>query len=165
MHDMRRRRPGMAEYNADGFTLSDGMDTITFNASSGDTYVNDPDNCSGLDGVTVRAPVEDKSQTDGLIAHTFRKSGRRITLAGDLRVRSASDEAGFLSARNALEDDLLAFCEAHLNTPATLTVPRSGGATRTISVRCEILPTFPGGMQKKYILGLIAVDPDFAEEE
>lgn len=154
----------MAEYNVGGFTLSDGSTTLTFNAATGDTYVNSPDDCSGLDGAAVRAPIDDRPQTDGGIAHTFFKGPRHITLAGDLRVRSAGDEAGFLEARNDLEDDLVSLCESLMNTAGTLTVPRTGGSSKTLQVRCDILPTFAGRMQKTYVFGLVAVDPDFADD-
>lgn len=150
----------MATYGSSA-TLTTPWGTITFNASSGDTYANDPQTCSGLDMAPVRSTVDDKPQTDGGIVHDAFLGARHVTLGGTLVVRSSATEAGTISARYTLEANLTAALKSILRANGTYAWT-DGGATRTITVRCDQAATYSGGFVKTYIFGLVAADPAIA---
>lgn len=150
------------EYNC-GLLLSTPGGDITFDVITGDAYSLDPTQCAGLDMVPLRTTIDDAPVTDGGIVHPFYQSPRHITLTGSLIVRSASDDAGFVTARNALEDALNAALLSIQSADGTLTWTRTGDVERGLAaVRCDITATYAGGMQKTYIFGLVAADPTIA---
>lgn len=148
----------MANWNV-VYTYTTVGGTIHLNAASGDTYLNDPGSCSGLDGAPLRTPIDDAPQTDAGIVHDFYKAARHITLGGLLYVVSSGTESGFVTARNALEDALVAACDSNIRADATLQWTPTGGSSRTLTVRCDVTPTFSGSFQKNYLFGLVAADP------
>lgn len=148
----------MAEYSAPA-TLTTPWGTIDFNDDTPPAYLHDPDVCAGLDGAPARATIDVKPVTDGGIWHRHFKGAREVTLGGLLRVDTPADAA-------SLEDDLLAACESIFSDPSvtgTYEWTPSDSSTRSITVRCDILPTFSGPAHaKKYSLGLVAIDPTIA---
>lgn len=132
---------------------------IQFNLDTGDTYVNDPQQCAGLDGAPIRATIDDRPQTDGGILHPFYKGARHITLSGTLLVRTAASDGSYVANRSALEDNLVSACDELLNTDGTLSW---SGGLRQLTVRCDIAPTYTGSFQKTYVVGLVAADPNIA---
>lgn len=146
----------MAEYNASDAQLVTPWGAIAFNDGSVPGYLHDPEVCAGLDGAPARATVEDKPVTDGGIWHRHFKGAREVTLGGWLRIESVDDVA-------ALEQDLLDACDSIFSDPTvtgTYSWTPSGGTEHSITVRCDILPTFSGPAHaKKYTLGLVAIDP------
>lgn len=147
----------MATYGS-AATLTTPWGTITFNASSGDTYKNDPSSCSGLDMAPVRSSIDDKPQTSGGIVHPAFLGARHVTLGGQLIIRSSSTEAGYLTARATLEQNLIAALTSILNTTGTYAW-NEGGTTRTITVTCNLEALFSGAWLKTYVFGLVAGDP------
>ncbi len=130
--------------------------TITFNASSGDTFWLDPKQCSGLEIADARTTIEDKTLTDGAIVHDAYLSGLHIIRAGLLVIRSAVTEAGIVAARQALEDALVNAWVAALRADSTYAFPLTGGGSRSVIVRAEVKPTFPQieGLLKGFSFGL-----------
>lgn len=145
----------MAEYSV-VFTLTTPGPDITFNAGTGDEYYLDPNRCSGLDGVGIRAPVDNKPQTDGGIVFPFYKTARHVVLAGLLLNRT-----GTAAARNTMEDNLRTALESILAADGTLTWTPSGGSLRTLTVRNELPFESNGGWLKSFSFGLVAATPTF----
>jgi len=145
----------MAQYDSPASLVTPGG-TIVFNAAAAPTYLHDPGVCSGLDGAPARATVEDKPVTDGGIWHRFFKAAREVTLGGLLRVDSITD-------LETLEADLLAACESIFSDPAvtgTYEWTPTGSTLHSITVRCDVLPTYSGAAyNKQYTFGLVAIDP------
>jgi hypothetical protein len=145
----------MAEYSA-AASLVTPAGTIAFNGAGAPTYLHDKDACSGLDGAPARAPSGNKPVTHGGIWHRFFKGPREVTLGGLLRVDSIPD-------LQTLEAALLAACESIFDNPAVTGTYRwtpTGLTLHSITVRCDVLPTYSGpAYNKQYTFGLIAIDP------
>jgi hypothetical protein len=145
----------MAEYNAPA-SLITPWGTIDFNGDTPPAYLHDESACAGLDGAPTRAVVDPKPVTDGGIWHRNFKGPREVTLDGLLRIDIPDDAV-------TLEADLLAACESIFSDPSvtgTYEWTPSGSTLHSITVRCDILPTFNGpAHQKKYTFGLVAIDP------
>jgi hypothetical protein len=148
----------MAQYNS-VYTFTTPASTITLNAASGDTYLNDASQCSGLDGVELRTSVDPASQTDGAHVHPSFEDARHITLGGIIYITSSATDSGIMTARNSLEAGLIAACRSLKTANGTLAWTPTGGSARSITVRCDILPTFTGSWVKSYLFGLVAADP------
>jgi hypothetical protein len=133
--------------------------TVTFNADTGDTLFLDPRRSSGLGSSRVRAPIDNRPQTDGYLLHDFFEEGQHLVLAGDVVIRSATSEAGVVAARDALLTDLVLKLKSILRADGTLVF--SGGGSQT--VRCELLPEITssdsGPMQKSFVFGLVSATP------
>lgn len=124
--------------------------TITFNADTGDAYLHDPANSSGLWLAPARAAMDDRPQTDGEIVHPTLRKGRHLTCSGIILPR----DGGF-TARNAMMATLgeaLASIDAADGT-YSVTVD---GTTYSFAVRCEITAPFTGLSIKTYLFGLVA---------
>jgi|SRR5579862_466926 len=145
----------MAEYNAPASLITPGG-TITFNGDTPPAYLHDQSVCAGLDGAPARTTVDPKSVTDGGIWHRSFKAAREVTIGGVFVIDAVTDAV-------TLEDNLLAACDSIFGDPGvtgTYQWMPSDGSTRSITVRCDILPTFSGpAYQKKYTFGLVAIDP------
>ena len=145
----------MAEYSAPGSLVTPGG-TIVFNAAAAPTFYVDPQASSGLDGAPARATVEDAPVTDGGNWHRFFKGAREDTLSGLVRVDSIPD-------LQTLEADLIAACESIFGDPAitgTFEWTPTGLTLHSITVRCDILPTYSGpAYNKQFTFGLCAIDP------
>lgn len=150
----------MAEYNAPA-TLTTGGGTITFNDATGDTGIHDAGNCTGLDQAPIRATIEDKPQAAGGIWQPFLSGPRRVVLAGEIVIRSAGDEAGYLGAVADWENALVAaLVSTYAQDNATYAWTASNGDTYTITVRCELPAVFTGDVPgKRYQFGLVAINP------
>ena len=146
----------MAEYNATDSALVTPWGTIAFNDGTVPGYLHDPSVCAGLDGAPARATVEDAPVTDGGIWHRNFKGAREVTLGGQLLI-------DIPDAAVTLEANLLAACDSIFGDPTvtgTYEWTPSGSSLHSITVRCDILPTFSGAAYaKKYMLGLVAIDP------
>ena len=145
----------MAEYSTT-FTLTTPGGVVTFNAGSGDEYLLDPAQCQGLDGATLRTPIDDKPQTDGGIVFPFYKTARHIILAGTLVNRT-----GTIAARNTMENTINTALNSILAADGTLGWTPSGGAAKTLTVRHEIPFTTQGYWLKTFVLGLVSANPVF----
>lgn len=137
------------QWNDATLTLTTASHTILFNQATGDTYLNDPTQCAGLDAAPIRSTVDQKPQTSGGIIHPSFYDARHITMAGTLFNRT-----GTVAARTTLESNLLVALDDCLNTDATLT-----WSGHSLTVRYEIAAVFSGSYLKTYVFGLVAANP------
>ena len=148
----------MAEYSGTHSLVTPGG-TITFNASSGDTYEHDPDDCAGLDMAPLRTPIDQAPQTDGGLVFPFLFDARHVTLGGWMLVRSSGTEPGYSTARNTLEDNLRTALTSIIRADGQYRWTESGMSQRTLVVRCDIPVAFTGMHAKRYAFGLVAANP------
>ncbi len=147
----------MAEYSYDRIsTLTTPSGTITFNVLGSDTLLIDPPQCRGLLGPSeVRAPVDDKGQTDGSLLHTFYRKGRQGVLGGIFV--SPSDTTG-VSGRDTLMTDTETKLESLMGI-STGTLTFSGGGSIT-GLKCRAASFFTvQGTLKGFLIELVAADP------
>ena len=129
-------------------TLVTSGGTITFNASSGNTYLIDPARCSGLIGTgVIRNPVDDRGQQSGFLLHDFFEQGARGVLGGVIVADSVAN-------RNAMQASLKTAVRSILTTTGTLNF--SGG--ETLAVQFELGCEFPSWSAdvKFFQFGLVA---------
>jgi len=138
-------------------TLVTPAGTLTFNAATGDTYWVDPKRSSGLGMGEIRNPTDDKGQTDGSILHDFFERGQQLLLAGDLRVRSAVTESGYVSARDVLSGSMVTKLRSILRATGTLNF----GSGATVICKCNLKADFPAleGVAKGFVFGLVSASP------
>jgi hypothetical protein len=110
--------------------------------------------------VALRADdaVEPKAQTDGAYIPNIFDDVRHITMEGYFRINSAFDSTGYRTARNAMEDDLIAALRSIRRADGTLSFTRTGGVLRSYTVRCDQAVSFTGeeGPVKSFIFGLVS---------
>jgi hypothetical protein len=133
-------------------TLVTPAGTIGFNSPTGDTLMIDPQRSSGLGYAQVRAPIIHRGQTDGYTLLPFFLEGQHLVLAGDVVIRSATSEAGVVSARNTLLTTTRTRLKSILQADGTLNF----GAGDALSVRCEMLIQPMGAWRKSFVLGLVS---------
>lgn len=118
------------------------------------------ENVTGEDGTVLRVPIDQRPRTDGAIKYDSLKDARHITVDGWLITGRASQLAQ-LTARNTMEDNLDTELAAIYNSEGTWTVNRTGMAARSLAVYCDVPVSFPDRVPKKFVFGLVAVDPDW----
>lgn len=148
------------------YTLATSGGTLTFNngpsASAGMSLPAGDEirivDIRGLDEPTLRTKRRPAPQADGEIIGDVLYGAREITVDVELRIRSASDEAGMRAARNAVEDALIACLAGCRLSDGTFSFTRTGGSLRSYSVRRDA-PLFPagsGGVVKGFTFGLVS---------
>lgn len=149
------------------YVLTTGAGTITFNVTGVDLF-NDfgadefyISNITGLDGSPIRAPVDDRPQTDGGLVHPFFKGPRHPAIEGVLMIRSTRIGNSIRAIRNQMEEDLLDALESILQTDGTLAWTPAGMGARSLNVRYEVPLEFSGVELKAFTFGLVAGDPDW----
>ena len=105
--------------------------TITCNAATGNTFLLDPDSCSGFGMGAIRNPVDDKGQTSGFIKHNFFEQGSYLVLGGIVVADTTAN-------REAMEQSLKAALRSILNVAGTL----NSGSSGSVSVYCNVGCTF-----------------------
>lgn len=80
-----------------------------------------PARCSGGGDAPLRTDYEEASGQDGIFVFPPFDDAQIITLAGDLVIRSAGDESGYLDAIDTLYASLKAALDAMKAAPDTLT--------------------------------------------
>ena len=149
------------------YTLTTPGGTIIFN--NGDLHTLDDlywiTEIQGLDGVIIRAPVDNAPQSHGGIVHDFWKGPRHFTMEGVILVQSVPCSADHMEERNLMEEALRVALESTLQADATLQWTPAGQASRTLTVRNEIALEYTP--QENYAVmgftfGLIAEDPDWS---
>jgi hypothetical protein len=151
----------MAEYGAVA-SLATPYETIVFNdITSPAMYLHNPENCSGLDGDTVRATIEDKPQTHGGIVHPGKRGPRRIVLSGLIIVDQSLSAWDQIAQRNGIERELQLALRSIQDEDGTYTWSQSGVGEYSLTVRNDIGLTVVGGLLKTYNFGLVAADPDY----
>lgn len=154
------------------YDLTTPAGTISFNDTGIDQFnlLGGPDefyitNITGLDGVDLRTPVDNRPQTDGGLVHPFFKAPRRVAVEGFLAIRSSRIQNTVRGIRNQMEKDLreaLASIIAADGTLAwTVDYADDGPVAHTLTVRNEIKIDFSGIELKTFTFGLIAANPDY----
>ena len=137
------------------------MDRFNIPGGPDEFYISD---IQGLDGPPIRAPVDNRPQTDGGLVHPFFKGPRRVTIEGCLMIRSTRIGDAMRLIRNDMEKELKDALESILAADGTLswTVPYTAGTDAfSLTVRNEIPVEFRGIELKTFVFGLIAADPDY----
>lgn len=129
-------------------TLATAGVDITFNGTSGDIYHLDPTQCAWT--IDTRIVTDDTPLGDGVILFPPRKGAGHLRLGG---MYVPAD--GSAAARDTMEANLRAACDALFNTDGTYQHPDRGN----LAVRCETYPVAPGAYLKEFVLVLIAPDP------
>ena len=92
----------------------------------------------GLDGPTIRPPVDVVPFGDGGIIHTFRKGPRRVVFDGMLLIESSKSQADCMEIRNGLAEDLSDALDSIIDTAGTLSWTPAGLSGLSLSVFNEI---------------------------
>ncbi len=132
----------MADYSC-AYTLTTSGGTITFNGGTlGGGSIDDLywiATINGLDGPTIRAPIDDVPFGDGGIVHKFWKGPRHPILEGSLVVQSVPfGNSQCQEILNGMEDDLNAALDSILQTAGTLAWTPAGGSPHSLAVFYEV---------------------------
>ena len=124
------------------YTLATPGGTISFNSGTlGSGSLNDLYWLSavhGLDGPTIRAPVDNVPFGDGGLIHRFWKGPRRPTFEGSLIVQSVPFGGNCQAAFNTLESNLNTALNSILQAAGTLSWTPAGGSAHSLSVYYEV---------------------------
>jgi hypothetical protein len=151
------------------YTLTTPGGTIIFNngtlGDGTDKYW--VQNIQGLDGPSIRAPIDNVPFGDGGIVHDFWKGPRHIVFEGVL----VTESVGFPSVgdacrqvQNQMEAALAAALESILRADGTLSWTPIGDSPRTLTVRHDVTLEFSALENfalKQFTFGLVAANPDF----
>lgn len=122
------------------YDLATGSGTITFNLGT----LNDQTDkywltsVQGLDGPSIRAPVDVVPFGDGGLVHTFWKGPRRVVLDGMLLIESSFSQADCQELRNDLAFALADALNSIISTDGMLTWTPAGQAMLQLPVRNEV---------------------------
>lgn len=151
------------------YTLTCPGGTITFNTGDlrdgTDKYW--IQNIQGLDGNTLRIPLDSVPFGDGGILHDSWKTARHIVIEGVLITESVGFPGGgdaCVQRQNEMEEDMLDAVESIIQANGTLAWTPSGLAARSLTVRRDQQLEFSPGENfalKNFVFGLIAADPDW----
>lgn len=158
--------------------MADVAAVYTLTANGGTISFNDGDlkdgtdkywitSITGLDGNSIRAPIDNVPFGDGAILHSFWKGPRHIVFEGVFITESVGFPSfgdACLEAQNAMEDDLLACLESMLRADGTLSWTPHGGSARTLTVRHDVSCEFTeieNYALKQFTFGLVAGNPDW----
>jgi hypothetical protein len=147
------------------YTLTTGAGTITFNDGALGDGVDKYwlESIQGLDGPSIRAPVDLVPFGDGGIIHTFRKGPRRVVFDGMLLMESSTSQADCQEIRNNLAWDLKDALASILTTSGTLAWTPTGESGQSLSVYYEVGVDFPYSnnyMVQNFSFGLISAAAD-----
>lgn len=149
------------------YNLTTPAGTILFN--NGDLHTLDDlywiADINGLDGVPIRAPIDNAPQNDGGHIHTFWKGPRHVTFEGAILIQSVPIGGNCLAERNALEHNLRVALESILQVDGTLTWTPTGLTERSLTVRHDVQLEY--SPQNDYaimgfVFGLVSANPDWA---
>lgn len=149
------------------YVLTTPGGTITFNTGQlrdgTDKYW--IQNIEGLDGASLRIPMDPVPFADGALLHTSYRDARHILIEGVLVTETAGFPGGgdaCVQRQNEMEDDLLDALESIIATDGTLAWTPLGLSARSLTVRRDQTAEFAPGENfaiKTFTFGLIAADP------
>jgi hypothetical protein len=119
----------------------------------------------GLEGTTLRTPVDNAPQTDGGLVHPFFRTARSMVFEGIFITESVGFPGGgdaCLQRQNEMEDQLLQALESIVAADGTIAWQPLGLSARSLTVRNNVpLETSPGEnyILRNFTFGLIASDP------
>lgn len=136
-------------WSDDNITLATPGPDLTFNATSGDNYWLDPEQCDWVPD--VRITVDDAPRQHGAIIFPPLLGAGHLRLGG--RLKPATDTA---AARDSMAATMRAAALALMGGgTGTFTHPTRGA----VAVVTEVFPIFPGNFRKSFQLVLITGDP------
>ena len=151
------------------YTLTTPGGTIVFNQGDlrdgTDKYW--VQNISGLDGTSVRAPIDNVPYGDGGITHDFWKGPRHVVFEGVLITESVGFPSfgdACIQLQNEMEEALIDALESILRADGTLTWTPLGLAARSLTVRHDVTLEFSAIENyalKQFTFGLVAADPNW----
>lgn len=123
-----------------GYTLTTPGPDISFNAG---TLLDGTDKywltaINGLDGPSIRAPIDLVPFGNGGIIHTFRKGPRRVTFDGMLLIESSFSQSLCQILRNNLAFNLQSALDSIIAASGTLTWTPAGQAAKSLTVYNEV---------------------------
>lgn len=92
----------------------------------------------GLDGVEIRAPVDNVPFGDGGIVHTFWKGPRRPVFEGVFLIESSFAQSDCQEIRNEMSEDLREALDSIIAADGTLSWTPIGFSARSLTVRNEV---------------------------
>ena len=107
-------------------TLGDGLDKYWISG------------IQGLDGPSIRAPIDLVPFGDGGIVHTFWKGPRRVVIDGWLLIESSRDQADCQELRNDLAFNLQDALDSIIAASGTLGWTPAGQAAQSLTVYNEV---------------------------
>lgn len=156
----------MAEFGCPA-TLSTPSGSIDFNdfvgaGANGTIWL--IQNIDGLDGEPLRAPMDDKAGADGAWLYEFFGSARHITVSGIMIPASTLSAWQQIQTRNQMEQSLRIKCRSMkgYGVTGTWSWTPTGMGTYSVTVKCDVMPTFPGeGIIKQFVFGLVSGDSSY----
>ena len=121
------------------------------------------DSITGLDGPSIRAPVDLVPFGDGGIIHTFRKGPRRVTIEGMLLLDPPTYE-DCQARRNTLAFNLQDALASIIAASGTLAWTPTGGAAESLTVFNEIplnITYTDNFLVSRFSFGLISASADY----
>lgn len=151
------------------YTLTTPGPDITFNSGSlGDGtdkyWLQD---VQGLDGPSVRAPIDNVPLGNGYLIHTFYMEGRRPVFDGVIIIESVSPwGADCQEALNAMEDNLRQALESIVAANGTLAWTPAGLAAESLTVRYPAQPRYEvrpveNFALRQFVFGLVSATASF----
>lgn len=128
--------------------------TLTFNATTGDTYFVDPARSDGLGMGEIRNPTDDRGQIDGFILHRYFEKGALLLVAGTVLARS--DTTGTTGA-DALMGAMVTALRSTLNSTGTMNFGSGAAIAGKLYQRVK-WPTL-GGDLKGFEFMWVSADP------
>lgn len=150
------------------YTLSTPGGTITLNGGD----LNDGTdkywltNIQGLDGPSIRAPIDEVAWGDGGLVHDFWKGPRHVVFEGVLVTETVgwpSKGDACRERQNEMEEDLIEALMSILRNDGTLTWTPLGLNVRSLSVRHDVTLEFSAienYVLKQFTFGLVSENPD-----
>ena len=118
------------------YTLTTPGGTITFNNGATDEYY--LSEIGGLEDAPIRAPVDNRPQTDGGLVHDFYEGPLHLTLEGILFIRSTRVQNSIRTIRTSMTDNLRTALRSILRADGTLAWTPYGSTARSLTVRYEV---------------------------
>lgn len=144
----------VAEWSCPTTLVTPGPD-ITFNATSGDRYLIDPE--QSRFSTDSRVTADPSPQDDGAIVFPVLEGAGHFVLV--VRILPSTDTA---AGRNTMIENLASALEAIRTADGTYQQTPSGGSLRGMAVRKEISLGVAGTYRKVVTFGLIAADPTWS---
>ncbi len=149
------------------YTLATPGGTVTFN--NGDLFDGTDkfwiQEISGLDGIDVRAPVDNVPFGHGGILHAFWRAPRQLSLDGVLLVESVPSSSSSCPALlNTMEEALRAAVDSLITASGTLSWTPAGQSAKSLTVfhhgqpRLDFRPVENYAL-RQFVFGLISASP------
>lgn len=145
---------------AAAYTMTTPGGTVLFNDGSVDEFF--IQSIRGLESAEIRAPVDNRPQTDGAIIHDFFFGKQSVTIDGFYFIRSTRVQNEILALRNSMQAALRTALNSILRVDGTLAWTPYGQSAESLTVRYEV-PLQPDHvdnyLNRTFSFGLVAGVP------